>query len=184
MVSSAFLKGAELGLGNRTDFRKAKESFLCQPEANYKNESNSHPDINIKYQRPVPDVATVKSELSMNDKWDTDGVSALIHSKSANGETPAFLFLGRKEAALLTEHLTSAFGPDSVTSLHDVYYMGLDAVMIDCESFVFAGGCKTVQPPFTPLRSLQSRPEPFSLKSKFLAVLTIELKSPKRIKLK
>lgn len=101
--------------------------------------------MNTKYQRPIPDVATVESELTMHGKWDTDAVSELIRSKSANGETPAFLFLGRKEAALLTEHLTSAFGPDSVTSLHDVYYMGLDAVMIDCESFVFTGGRKTVR---------------------------------------
>lgn len=102
-------------------------------------------NVNVKYQRPVPDVATVKSELTMGEKWDTDAVSALIRSKSANGETPAFLFLGRKEAALLKEHLTAAFGPDSVTSLHDLYYMGLDAVTIDCESFVFAGGRKTVR---------------------------------------
>ena len=101
--------------------------------------------MNIEHQRPMPDVASVKSELTMDKSWDTDGVSALIRSKCANGETPAFLFLGRKEAALLTEHLTDAFGPESVNSLHDVYYMGLDAVMVDCESFVFAGGRKTVR---------------------------------------
>ena len=93
----------------------------------------------------MPDVATVKSELTMSSTWDSQGVSELIRSKSANGETPCFLFLGRKEAALLKEHLTSVFGPDSVTSLHDLYYMGLDAVAIDCESFVFAGGRKTVR---------------------------------------
>lgn len=101
--------------------------------------------MNTKHHRPVPDVATVNSELTMNDKWDTEAVRALIRSKSADGETPAFLFLGRKEAALLKEHLTSAFGPDSVSSLHDLYYMGLDAITIDCESFVFAGGRKTAR---------------------------------------
>ena len=43
---------------------------------------------------PLPDVATVPSELTMGDKWDTRAVSDLIRSKSANGETPSFLFLG------------------------------------------------------------------------------------------
>ena len=93
----------------------------------------------------MPDVAMVESELKMGDTWNSEGVSALIRSKSINGETPAFLFLGRKEAAMLKRHLTAAFGEDSVTSLHDVYYMGLDAIEIDCESFVFAGGRKTVR---------------------------------------
>ncbi|MFK7850256.1 MAG: hypothetical protein AB8D78_04685 [Akkermansiaceae bacterium] len=101
--------------------------------------------MKTEYQRPLPDVTTVRSELKMNDAWDAEGVSKLIRSKSLNGETPAFLFLGRKEAALLTDHLKAAFGPDSVTSLHDLYYMGLDAVMIDCDSFVYAGGRKTIR---------------------------------------
>lgn len=77
--------------------------------------------MNIKYQRPVPDVATVESELTMGNTWNSEAVSALIRSKCINGETPAFLFLGRKESAMLKRHLTAAFGEDSVTSLHDVY---------------------------------------------------------------
>jgi len=93
----------------------------------------------------MPDMASVKSELTMENTWDSEAVSSLIRSKSSNGETPAFLFLGRKEAELLKGHLTSAFGPDSVTSLHDLYYMGLDAIAVDCESFVFAGGRKTAR---------------------------------------
>lgn len=101
--------------------------------------------MNTKYERPVPDVTTVRSELNMGDKWDAEAVSKLIRSKSINGETPAFLFLGRKEAALLIDHLKESFGPDSVTSLHDLYYMGLDAVMIDRDSFVCAAGRKTVR---------------------------------------
>ena len=92
---------------------------------------------------PLPDVATVSPELTMGDIWDSTAVSALIRSKSDHGETPAFLFLGRKEALLLQQHLAGVFGAESVTTLNDTYYMGLDVVVIDCDSFVFAGGRKT-----------------------------------------
>ncbi|MBC7979822.1 MAG: hypothetical protein H7Y36_04600, partial [Armatimonadetes bacterium] len=59
--------------------------------------------------------------------------------------TPAFLFLGRKEAHLLQLHLAEVFGAESVTTLNDTYYMGLDVVVIDCESFLFAGGRKAIR---------------------------------------
>lgn len=94
---------------------------------------------------PLPDVATVSSELTMGDKWDTRAVSDLIRSKSANGETPSFLFLGAKEANLLRSHLAGAFGDEAVTTLHGTYYMGLGVVVIDCETFVFAGGRKAIR---------------------------------------
>ncbi len=93
----------------------------------------------------LPDVATVTPELTMNDTWDTAAVSGLIRSKSGLGETPAFLFLGRKEALLLQNHLASSFGTESVTTLHDTYYMGLEVVAIDCDSFVFAAGRKVIR---------------------------------------
>lgn len=102
--------------------------------------------MNIKqYNTPLPDVATVPPELTMGDTWDSEAVSELIRSKSGNGETPAFLFLGRKETQLLQQHLGDAFGPESVTTLHDTYYMGLDVVTIDCGSFVFAAGRKAIR---------------------------------------
>ena len=97
------------------------------------------------YNTPLPDVDSVPTELTMGEKWDTRAVSELIRSKSANGETPAFLFLGVKEASLLRTHLAGAFGAEAVTTLHDTYYMGLVVVVIDCESFVFTGGRKTVR---------------------------------------
>lgn len=81
----------------------------------------------------------------MSDTWDTDGISSVIRSKSDHGETPAFLFLGRKEALLLQSHLAEVFGAESVSTLNDTYYMGLDVVVIDCDSFVYAGGRKTVR---------------------------------------
>ncbi|MFT3990333.1 MAG: hypothetical protein QM680_02880 [Luteolibacter sp.] len=85
------------------------------------------------------------SELSMRDTWDTEGVSTLIRSKCDHGETPAFLFLGRKEAELLRSHLAATFGAESVTTLHDTYYMGLDVVTVDCESFISTGGRKAIR---------------------------------------
>jgi hypothetical protein len=106
----------------------------------------THPAMNtILHNTPLPDVATVTPELTMGSQWDTRAVSELIRSKSANGETPSFLFLGAKEANLLRSHLAGAFGAEAVTTLHDTYYMGLVVVVIDCESFVHTGGRKTIR---------------------------------------
>ena len=90
-----------------------------------------------------PDNKTVDSDLLFGEHWDSTAVSALIRSKSSLGETPAFLFLGRREAALLRRHLAAAFGAENVRTLRDTYYMGLGVVEIDCETFVYAGGRKT-----------------------------------------
>ena len=97
------------------------------------------------YHTPYPDISIVPSELSFTDSWDGEAVSDLIRSKCDHGETPAFLFLGRKEALLLKQHLAEAFGEDSVVTLHGSYYMGLDIVTIDCESFLTTGGRKAIR---------------------------------------
>lgn len=81
----------------------------------------------------------------MAENWDSVAVSDLIRSKCDHGETPAFLFLGKKEALLLQGHLAVVFGAESVTTLHDTYYMGLEVIVIDCESFFLAGGRKTIR---------------------------------------
>ncbi len=60
----------------------------------------------------------LKPELHMRDTWDAKAVSELIRSKCRFGETPAFLFVGKKEAELLRGHLAEAFGTESVTTLH------------------------------------------------------------------
>lgn len=93
----------------------------------------------------IPDHCRVPSELTFGDSWDGTAVSELIRSKSTNGETPAFLFLGRKEARLLQDHLAETFGEEAVTTLAGTYYMGLDVVTIDCESFLATGGRKTAR---------------------------------------
>ena len=94
---------------------------------------------------PVADYMTVPSELSFEDTWDGEAVSELIRSKCAFGETPAFLFLGRKEAGLLKEHLAEIFGEESVVTLNGTYYKGLDVVTIDCDSFLATGGRKAIR---------------------------------------
>ena len=102
--------------------------------------------MNIKpYHAPYPDISMVPSELSFEDAWDGEAVSELIRSKCAHGETPAFLFLGRKEALLLKQHLAETWGEESVVTLQGTYYMGLDIVTIDCESFLTTAGRKAIR---------------------------------------
>jgi hypothetical protein len=102
--------------------------------------------MNTKQQyKSLPDVATVAPEITMLDNWDSTAVSDLIRSKSNLGETPAFLFLGRKESIMLKRHLAAAFGEESVVTLQGTYYMGLEVVGIDCDSFVMTGGRKTTR---------------------------------------
>ncbi len=101
----------------------------------------------IHHDRPYADLVSVPSELSFRDCWDGEAVSDLIRSKSNNGETPAFLFLGRREAAMLREHLAEIFGEESVVTLKGTYYKGLDVVTIDCESFLATGGSKAIRTP-------------------------------------
>lgn len=91
---------------------------------------------------PLPDTRTITSELFMYGTWDSRGIANLIRSKCNHGETPAFLFLGKREATYLSNHLAKAFGPDAVTTLKGNYYMGLEVVELDSPSFVFAGGRK------------------------------------------
>ncbi|WP_193214067.1 hypothetical protein [Luteolibacter marinus] len=108
--------------------------------------------MNTQNENMVPDTTSVVPELQMRDTWDARAVSELIRSKCRFGETPSFLFVGRKEAALLREHLAGAFGAESVATLHQTYYMGLEVVEIAVESFVFTAGRKvsrTLQDPIS-----------------------------------
>lgn len=99
---------------------------------------------------PFPDSTSVIPELIFGNYWSPEAVSRLIRSKCAAGETPAFLFLGRKEAGLLREHLAEVFGTEAVATLHETYYMGLKVVEIQVSSFFYTGGRKracTLQDP-------------------------------------
>lgn len=97
------------------------------------NEQDSH----------CADQESVPSELLLEERWDSGAVRNLIRSKSGLGESPAFLFLGKSETAMLRAHLAEAFGEESVTTLKGTHYMGLKVVEIQCDSFVAAAGRKT-----------------------------------------
>jgi len=84
------------------------------------------------------------SELHMNRFWNTDAVRELIADKTSAGRKPAFLFLGKCEADLLREDLGAAFGPESVRSLRNLYYMGLEVIELETPSFLRTAGMKRV----------------------------------------
>jgi hypothetical protein len=81
----------------------------------------------------------------MFDRWNTESLRALIIRKSAQGRKPAFLFVGQQEADLLRHHLGTAFGPESVHTLKNLYYMGLQVIELEAESFLRTAGMKRVR---------------------------------------
>jgi hypothetical protein len=99
----------------------------------------------IEHHAPCLVFLGVLSGLLLGGFWTPTAVSELIRSKCDHGESPAFLFLGRKEAQLLKEHLAETFGEESVLTLHGTYYMGLDVIPIACESFLTTGGRKAIR---------------------------------------
>lgn len=101
--------------------------------------------MNQQLPSTVPDTTELPSELELGGVWDSAALSDLIRSKSNLGETPAFLFVGRHEAELLRGHLSAAFGPDAVPSLKGTYYMGLEVIEIDVDTYLRTGGRKVVR---------------------------------------
>jgi len=87
----------------------------------------------------------IASELVLFHQWDEKGLRDLIKRKSTAGHTPAFLFLGRQEAFLLRNHLGNAFGNESVRSLKNLYYMGLEVIEVKTDHFLRTAGMKRVQ---------------------------------------
>ena len=85
------------------------------------------------------------SELKLVYRWESDEVRRLVERKSAAGKKPAYLFLGRYEAELLRHHLGTAFGPESVQSLKNSYYMGMKVIELDTESYLRTAGAKRVE---------------------------------------
>ena len=97
-----------------------------------------------------PDLYSQPTAHRFAGNWDTVAVARIIRGNSELGRSPAFLFLGREETELLRTHLGQAFGEDSVTTLHDTYYMGLKVVTVDAEKYIATGGskeAKTIQAP-------------------------------------
>ena len=74
------------------------------------------------------------SELKLIGRWESEDLRRIVDRKTRAGHRPSFLFLGRYEANLLREHLGAAFGPESVRTLKNLYYMGMEVVEIQAES--------------------------------------------------
>lgn len=100
--------------------------------------------------REYPDLFSHPSAHIFGKSWDPIAVTRIIRLNSGNGQSPAFLYLGRYEAELLKQHLADAFGDECVTTLHDTYYMGLKVIIVDAQKYISTGGHKkimTIQAP-------------------------------------
>ena len=76
------------------------------------------------------------SELHLGRAWRPDAIRELVKQKTSAGRKPAFLFLGKHEAGLLREHLGTNFGPESVRSLRNLYYQGMEVIELDWSTTV------------------------------------------------
>jgi hypothetical protein len=108
---------------------------------------------------PEPDHSSImEPELTLGEQWDSHALAELIRGHSSHDTSPAFLFLGRHEASLLRQHLGSAFGEESVSTLNKLYYMGLEVIEIDMDRFLRVAGRKitrTLQDPIARRRAWQ-----------------------------
>jgi len=108
--------------------------------------------MNTTYSKQTyPDLFSRPTAHSFGDTWDTVAVARIIRDNSEERKSPAFLYLGRTEAELLRAHLGAAFGEESVTTLHDTYYMGLKVVTVDTDHYICTGGSKEVRTIQTPV---------------------------------
>ena len=94
---------------------------------------------------PTPDsTGSSASELHLARFWNADAVRELIESKTSVGRKPAFLFLGKREADFLRDPLGANFGPESVRSLRNLYYMGLEVIELETPSYLRTAGMKRI----------------------------------------
>lgn len=84
--------------------------------------------------------ADLPKDVVLSDRWDTHALRAVIDARCADGRKPTHLFLGRKEADLLRQHLGSAFGEENASNLEHIWYMGLRVVELQCESVFRVAG--------------------------------------------
>lgn len=89
-----------------------------------------------------PDLYSKPTAHHFGNTWDSLAAARIIQSNCRSNRIPAFLYLGRKEAALLRQHLAAAYGEDAVSTLHETYYMGLKVIEVDSEQYICTGGSK------------------------------------------
>jgi len=88
---------------------------------------------------------SIASDLVLFHKWNEKALRELVQRKSTTSSAPAFLFLGLHEAHLLRKHLGNAFGSESVRSLKNIYYLGMEVIELQTDYFLRTSGRKRVQ---------------------------------------
>ena len=81
-------------------------------------------------------------DIELEDRWDTSALRQVVDSRCHDGRKPSHLFLGKKEAALLRQHLGEAFGAETVATFNDLYYMGMLVIEMSTPSCVRVAGEK------------------------------------------
>ncbi len=81
-------------------------------------------------------------DVRFGDRWDTSALRKVVDARCHAGRKPSHLFLGKKEAELLRNHLGEAFGEAAVETFNDLYYMGMLVVELNTASCVRVAGEK------------------------------------------
>lgn len=99
---------------------------------NHKDMPNSTPDPQLDLPR----------DIIFGEVWNTSALRKVVDKRCHDGRKPSHLFLGRREAALLRTHLGEAFGPETVQTFNDIYYMGMLVVELETPTCVRVAGEK------------------------------------------
>jgi len=91
-----------------------------------------------------PNDAELPKDVALTDRWDTHALRLVIDDRCAHGRKPTHLFLGRREADFLRQHLGAAFGEENASNLEHIWYMGLRVVELQCESVFRVAGNRFV----------------------------------------
>ncbi len=88
--------------------------------------------------------AVLPKDVVLGESWDTHALRTVIDDRCLEGRKPTHLFLGRKEANLLRQHLGTAFGEENASNLDHIWYMGLRVVELQCGSVFRVAGNRFV----------------------------------------
>ncbi len=80
------------------------------------------------------------SEATLGEVWSSETIVRLIRRNSARGYMPSMLMLGKRESAMLRDHLAQAFNQEEMAQLAELHYAGLKVVETQIESLVKVAG--------------------------------------------
>jgi|GEM_PF-1845849 len=72
--------------------------------------------------------------------WDSSEIRELIDTRSENERIPSHLFLGKREAQLLRQHLRQAFPEQGEFDLQGFRFLGLEIVLHESDSLLRLAG--------------------------------------------